>query len=67
MFTYTIRQFLSDFCHCNSIGASGGPSQGNEWEQFSYGGSAYSTESDIPWLITPRDIIFNPLDISSRT
>ena len=28
---------------------------------------AYSTERDIPWLITPRDIIFNPLDISSRT
>ena len=27
----------------------------------------YSTERDIPWLITPRDIIFNPLDISSRT
>jgi hypothetical protein len=25
------------------------------------------TERDIPWLITPRDIIFNPLDISSRT
>ena len=23
------------------------------------------TERDIPWLITPRDIIFNPLDISS--
>jgi hypothetical protein len=29
--------------------------------------SSYSTESDIPWLISPRDIIFNPLDISSRT
>ena len=29
--------------------------------------SYYSTERDIPWLITPRDIIFNPLDISSRT
>jgi hypothetical protein len=27
----------------------------------------YSTERDIPWLITPRDIIFNPLDISSWT
>jgi hypothetical protein len=27
----------------------------------------YSTERDIPWVITARDIIFNPLDISSRT
>ena len=28
---------------------------------------SYSTEREIMWLITARDIIFNPLDISSRT
>jgi hypothetical protein len=36
-------------------------------EQTSFFSKFACTERDIPWLITPRDIIFNPLDISSRT
>ena len=36
-------------------------------EQTSFFSKFVCTERDIPWLITPRDIIFNPLDISSRT